>query len=112
MPPDDPPRWLADLEADLRRHAAALEAVCPHCGTTDGYLNVGSEHWGVCDRDGTRWRIGADRYADWRGETPADWDLNRTYLQGYRVVEPRWIRPEDAPEGPDLEAEEDDPHGA
>ena len=32
---------------------------CPECGNTDGYMNVGSEHWFVCDVHRIKWFIGS-----------------------------------------------------
>src|SRR5690348_17591745 len=44
---------------------------CPYCHKTDGYINVGREHWFVCDQHQTKWRIGENLFSSWREETLA-----------------------------------------
>ena len=61
---------------------------CPECGQTDGYLNVRSNHWFVCDTHRTKWCIGANLYSSWHDETEADWRRNDEKLAGYRDVDP------------------------
>ncbi len=62
---------------------------CPGCGNTDGYLNVGPDHWFVCHRHKTRWRAGSNLFSGWRGENEETWLRNRFQLSGYMwVVEP------------------------
>ncbi len=62
---------------------------CPGCGDTDGYLNVGPDHWFVCHRHKTRWRAGSNFFSGWRDESEETWLRNRFKLAGYMwVVEP------------------------
>lgn len=61
---------------------------CPHCGRTDGYLNIRSDHWFICDAHRTKWLIGSNLFSDWRQEAEADWRTNADKLNGYREVEP------------------------
>ena len=61
---------------------------CPECGNTDGYVNVRSNHWFVCDRHMTRWSAGANLFSGWREETEADWQRATEKLANYRVVRP------------------------
>ena len=61
---------------------------CPHCGANDGYMNVEREHWCVCDKHKTKWRIGSNLFSDWKDEDPAVWTQNEYRLGGYMVVKP------------------------
>lgn len=59
---------------------------CPECGDTDGYLNVGKNHWFVCDAHRTRWYIGSNLFSLSPDEGEAEWETNRALLEGYRDV--------------------------
>lgn len=61
---------------------------CPECGNSDGYLNIGGNHWFSCDAHRTRWCAGYNLFSDWRCEAPEIWDANEASLSDYRVVEP------------------------
>lgn len=61
---------------------------CPKCGKTDGYVNVGRDHWGVCDEHKTKWPIGANLFSSWKEETEAQWRRNANLLESYTEVEP------------------------
>ena len=61
---------------------------CPECGTNDGYLNVGREHWFVCDKHKTKWWIGSNLFSSWMEETEEEWQRNKIKLADYREVEP------------------------
>ena len=62
---------------------------CPGCGSTDGYLNDGPDHWFVCHWHKTRWRAGSNLFSGWRDENEETWLRNRFKLAGYMwVVEP------------------------
>ena len=61
---------------------------CPECGETDGYMNVGKDHWNVCERHKTCWPIGANLFSSWEEERQEDWDCNAEKLSGYHRVEP------------------------
>ena len=65
---------------------------CPECGKCDGYLNVGRNHWAVCDTHKTTWCIGSNLFSNWHHETEADWQRNEYRLAEHSIVEP--IRPE------------------
>ena len=64
---------------------------CPHCGASDGYMNVGREHWFVCNRHKTKWRIGSNLFSGWKDEGEAEWTRNEYRLENFMEVEP--IRP-------------------
>ena len=61
---------------------------CPHCGQTDGYVNVGREHWFVCDRHKTKWHVGSNLFSCWRHEDEETWRRNEYLLQNYMTVDP------------------------
>lgn len=62
--------------------------LCPTCHRTDGYLNVGRDHWFICVEHQVTWRAGANIFSDWRGETQAQQLRNARKLERYRVVKP------------------------
>jgi hypothetical protein len=61
---------------------------CPHSGDTGGYLNIGREHWFVCDKHKTKWRCGSNLFSNWQDETDETWQRNHYKLATYREVEP------------------------
>ena len=72
---------------------------CPVCGETDGYFNIGSEHWFVCDEHKIKWRIGSNLFSDWKLETEAEQIKNAVEFRRYREAEPirtTWLRPHSA----------------
>ena len=69
---------------------------CPLCGSNDGYLNIGREHWFYCDRHKARWLFGSNLFSGWREETEEDWQRNRDRLATFFCVEP--LYPERAAE--------------
>ena len=69
---------------------------CPECGNSDGYLNVGRNHWMTCDEHRTTWPIGANLFSSWHDETEADWQRNEAKLKTYRVVDPIYPEPTEA----------------
>jgi hypothetical protein len=90
MTPAKAPPWLTALEGALRAYEARLEAVCPVCEQSDGYLTLpGGEAWGLCDADGRCWRLGVA--VPWTHTRAADLALNRRYLRSYRRVRPSLV---------------------
>jgi hypothetical protein len=61
---------------------------CPVCGRTDGYMNVGGNHWFVCDEHKTAWPIGYNLFSSWEDETPEIWAENERRLACFSVVQP------------------------
>jgi hypothetical protein len=61
---------------------------CPHCGDTQGYLNVRGNHWFVCDAHRTKWCVGYNLFSDWKDEDPEVWTANTSRLMSYSEVEP------------------------
>jgi hypothetical protein len=68
---------------------------CPHCGRTDGLLNHGPHHWGICDGHRTKWFIGSNLFSFWQDETDYERAYSEQVLEDYEAVEP--IRPADQP---------------
>ena len=64
---------------------------CPYCGANDGHVNVEREHWCVCNRHKTKWRIGSNLFSGWKDEGEAEWTRNEYRLENFMEVEP--IRP-------------------
>jgi hypothetical protein len=61
---------------------------CPHCGRSDGWLNVGPVHWIRCDRHKTKWSPGANIFSSWQEENEELWRRNYYFLANYIAVEP------------------------
>ena len=61
---------------------------CPYCGANDGYMNVERDHWCVCDKHKTKWRIGSNLFSDWKDEDENVWMKNEYRLANYMKVEP------------------------
>jgi hypothetical protein len=39
---------------------------CPTCHETDGFLNIGRDHWFVCHRHRVKWHVGSNLFSGWR----------------------------------------------
>jgi len=59
---------------------------CPACNTSDGYLNVERDHWGVCHTHKVKWFIGSDRFDTWKRENEETWEKNAQILSNYREI--------------------------
>lgn len=42
---------------------------CPTCGQSDGYLDTGPSHWGLCREHGVKWFIGTNLFSSWNDQT-------------------------------------------
>jgi hypothetical protein len=64
--------------------------VCPICHTTDGYLNVGNNHWFLCHTHKTKWAVGANLFSSCMDETPEQQRAEQEQIgfAQYRDVEP------------------------
>lgn len=69
--------------------------LCPKCRRTDGYLNVGRVHFGICHRHRVKWKIGYNLFSGWRDESEATWQKNVYRLATYRLVQALHHRPGD-----------------
>lgn len=61
---------------------------CPHCGSSDGFLNFGRDHWGICHKHQVKWYIGSNLFSGWRDEAEEQWLRNTYRLSPYHQVEP------------------------
>ena len=62
--------------------------LCPRCFRADYYMNVGREHWFVCDTHKTKWFAGDNLFSSWRHESDEDFARNALLLEEYERVEP------------------------
>ena len=61
---------------------------CPECGKQEGVLNIGRDHWAVCDTHKNKWPIGSNVFSSWRDETERVWARNERRLADYINVKP------------------------
>jgi hypothetical protein len=87
--------WLREQNAPVNSSqpiaevidSGALGGVCPQCYRTDGYVNIGKEHWGICDVHRVRWPIGYNLFSECKDEP---WELQQqvwSKVALYEVVE-------------------------
>ena len=58
------------------------------CGRNDGYINVESDHFIVCEEHPVYWYVGSNLFSDWRDETEEEWQRSRQKLEGRTRVRP------------------------
>ena len=51
------------------------------------YLNIGREHWMVCDKCRLKWFIGANLFSSWRHQNKDVWVANKKKLRLYRDID-------------------------
>lgn len=61
---------------------------CPQCGKNDGYVDIGCDHWFVCNEHKTKWWEGSNLFSAWREQTEEKCQKNREMLAEYRAVKP------------------------
>ena len=61
--------------------------LCPVCHKSDGYLNIGKTHMGVCHAHKKAWPVGMNLFSSWEHETEEDWKRNAKTLVEYEEVE-------------------------
>ncbi len=66
------------------RHCGA----CPECGKSDGYINLGIEHWFICREHKTKWLAGTNLFDGWMNQTVAQSQSAEILLRGYADVLP------------------------
>jgi hypothetical protein len=54
---------------------------CPECGEPGVNLNVGRDHWFICFEHRVRWRVGSNLTSQWKDESLAVRNRNRTILK-------------------------------
>jgi hypothetical protein len=63
--------------------------VCPECGKTDGYINIGREHWFYCKEHKVKWWAGSNLFRGWKDETEAEQEatFNDLGFGEYRIIQ-------------------------
>lgn len=92
---------LSDVKAGMVTEKITTDEYfggCPHCGQTDGYVNVQGAHFFICKTHQVYWWIGTNLFSSWKEEDQEIWDKNKQMLEQFTEVEP--IHPE--PENPVL----------
>jgi len=69
------------------RHARRCGG-CPECARSDGYINLGREHWFICREHRTRWFGGTNLFDTWKNQTVAQSQSAEILLRGFREVLP------------------------
>ena len=82
--------------------------LCPECGTTDGFLNIRSNHFFVCDDCKTAWCVGSNLFSAWKEEDESVWEKNEAKLADYRMVEPIYDHKKAARHHPAVKEEDPD----
>jgi len=61
---------------------------CPKCGKSDGFLNLGKEHWFICREHKMKWFAGANLFEGWKDQTVAQTQSIEILLRNYKEVLP------------------------
>lgn len=62
--------------------------VCPKCAKTDGFVNLGKEHWFICRDHKSKWFAGVNMYEGWKNQTVAQAESIEMMLSSYKEVVP------------------------
>lgn len=65
--------------------------LCPHCGGSDGYLNIGAYHFFVCDVHNAYWQT-KSHVLPWEHENIEIWEANISKLEKYTECDPIYKR--------------------
>lgn len=92
FPDDDEPIQVAVMERSSTQDADVNKSddyfgVCPECNESDGYLNIGRDHWGICHKHKTKWNIGSNLFSSWHDQTEEEFKKNAELLSNYREVD-------------------------
>ena len=61
---------------------------CPDCGRSDGFLNLGKEHWFICREHKNKWLGGYNLFESWKDQTVAQTQGIEALLASYKEVLP------------------------
>ena len=63
---------------------------CPDCHRTDGYINIGREHWFYCMEHKSCWYIGWNLFSSWRDQTEEEQRriFDELDFESFDVIEP------------------------
>jgi hypothetical protein len=62
--------------------------VCPKCGKSDGFVNLGKEHWFICRVHKSKWFAGANLFEGWENQTVAQAQSIELMLDSYKEIVP------------------------
>ena len=62
--------------------------LCPKCGKSDGYVNLGKEHWFICRDHKSKWFAGINMFEGWENQTVAQAESIELMLSSYKEVVP------------------------
>ncbi len=68
---------------------------CPTCGRSDGFFNLGKEHWFICRDHKTKWLGGYNLFDSWKNQTVAQTQSIEIFLSAYKEVLPVRHNPEE-----------------
>jgi hypothetical protein len=79
---------IGEITGEIKSTAATPELApqfmtCPWCSEQGEWLNVESNHWGVCHDCHCKWPIGTNLLPSWQDETEAEWKRNAKLLAKY-----------------------------
>jgi hypothetical protein len=72
----------------IKLRKSAHFGVCPKCGRTSGYLNIGRDHWFICRRHRVKWYVASGIFPDWLHEDESVWKKNSELLSSFLEIEP------------------------
>lgn len=75
-----PPSATDTRNEATRQSDDAYFGTCPQCGKSDGFMNDGADHWGVCVAHGVKWYVGSNLFSGWRDEPEEQRERNRARL--------------------------------
>ncbi len=61
---------------------------CPECGKSDGYFNIGKEHWFICRDHKTKWLGGYNLFDNWKDQTVSQTESISALLDTFTEVLP------------------------
>ena len=61
---------------------------CPTCDGSDGYFNIGRDHWFYCHAHRVRWCVGSNIFSGWIDESAEEQRAKYRTIIGYAVVSP------------------------
>lgn len=62
--------------------------VCPKCSKSDGFVNLGKEHWFICRDHKTKWFGGTNLFEGWQNQTVAQAEAIEVMLNNYTEIIP------------------------
>jgi hypothetical protein len=75
--------WLGDTFDKVTKDPEKCLLPCPRCDGESVCLNIGPNHWCICEKCKVRWPVGGNLFSCWQYETEADWRRNAEILRQY-----------------------------